>query len=111
MSEKELYGLRERLKSEETESKDSFFECMREDYISIAEEKIDDILRSKTNKRTSAYNAIKRAFLHLYEKVPEMELYLNTHTIKSGYTFSYLPVPSNTPEWILFKNEPPQKKS
>ena len=111
MSEKELYGVRERLKSDETKSDDSLFESMRDDFISIAEEKIDDIHRSKTNRRTAVYNAIKRAFQHLYEKVPEMEQYLNFHTIKSGYTFSYLPVLSNTPEWTFFKNKVPPQKS
>jgi hypothetical protein len=52
--------------------------------------------------RTSIYKAIFYiALKNIYKELPEIENYLNRHTIWAKNDCSYRPIPNDTPHWIL----------
>lgn len=60
-------------------------------------DEIDPLIKKS---RPTVSKRIKDALDNIYEKLPEMKVYLNKETISKGYTFTYESA-INEPHWIL----------
>lgn len=63
--------------------------------------------KSESEKaRVNVIRRIKLALERIYHMAPELALYLNDSTIKSGDSFSYSPILGQEPTWILTPKDP-----
>jgi|GEM_PF-1699755 len=54
------------------------------------------------NSRTNVTKSIGRALTEIKKNIPLLERYLNKSTIHTGNNFSYRPLLSDKPSWVLF---------
>lgn len=72
--------------------------------------KYESVRDSKSIHEKSRVNVTRRIHLALniiHKQLPEMALYLNKNTIKTGDRISYNPVPHDQPIWILKEEDLP----
>jgi hypothetical protein len=60
---------------------------------------------SKGNSRINVRKAIKKALEKIGNEVPEISMYLNQDTIKTGCACIYRPDPSNSVSWKIYPKE------
>ena len=70
---------------------------------SLKERTIREANSREKKAQVGAFKNIQRALTKIHKELPDLEIFLNKSTIRTGYSCSYLPIPSNPIEWILFK--------
>jgi two-component system, NtrC family, response regulator len=93
---------------EDSLSEDPAFETRRKELIYLTKQCLEDRKGFGDSDRSSkarinVTKSIGRAISKVNEKMPSFKKYFNKETIKTGNSIVYIPDPSNTPNWILFK--------
>jgi hypothetical protein len=117
MSQKELKDALGKLKEDKDSiAEDPETEIQRKELTQLVKKALKDRQGSGDSARadkprTNVTKAIRHAISEITKTAPSMAQYLNKETVKTGNTIWYAPVPSNTPNWILFQSELPKDTS
>jgi len=93
---------------EDSLSEDPSFGARRKELIYLTKKCLEDRKGfgdsdRAAKARINVTKSIRRAISKVNEKMPSFKKYFNKETIKTGNSIVYMPDPSNTPNWILFK--------